>query len=382
MDSKQSTMLSLQCCRTDHVREEPRNGNGRGSFEAGTKLNVHAKEFTMSPPLQNSKSSGNLHQIMNNGSVPVSVSFQSNRLQHSKSSGNVLHTTSHVQPQSPPLKVHFAPVEKKGDTNNNYSKPSYNQIQASVQNGQLYNVPDHLRLKRSKSMNDALKKSTDISDLGPLPSDIHSLIQKASLNPNDLSQRHLMSSAKFLVEKAVENREYSNAAAKICATIIEKSRTETFVDSLFNTCQFIFKEREKLLRTAPSKYPAFLAFLYELYTQMKSREPKLKTAYSNLRTLTLIASCLLDFLNQGVMKVNSEVESLFFVFSSIGQDLEVFLPNKLNEIMDQMRIQFLKQTTSPSFRKTLLQMIELRASKWALPVESIIYYYPSNSQKK
>lgn len=115
---------------------------------------------------------------------------------------------------------------------------------------------------------------------------------------------------------------------------------------------------------------------------MKSREPKLKTAYSNLRTLTLIASCLLDFLNQGVMKVNSEVESLFFVFSSIGQDLEVFLPNKLNEIMDQMRIQFLKQTTSPSFRKTLLQMIELRASKWALPVESIIYYYPSNSQKK
>lgn len=47
-------------------------------------------------------------------------------------------------------------------------------------------------------------------------------------------------------------------------------------------------------------------------------------------------------------------------------------------ILLQVRDAFLNSSASaPAIRRTLLQLIELQASRWQLPGNTVLYYYPS-----
>lgn len=70
------------------------------------------------------------------------------------------------------------------------------------------------------------------------------------------------------------------------------------------------------------------------------------------------------------------MESLFFVLTAIGKDLEQELPTQLDLLLNGVRDAFLTAQTVPSIRKTLLQLIELSAAKWQLPAPAVMYYYP------
>jgi len=77
-----------------------------------------------------------------------------------------------------------------------------------------------------------------------------------------------MDLVKCIMERVLESRKHAEPAAKLSITIIEREKNETFLESLLNTCQQWYKERDRVLKQSTSKVPAFMAFLNEMYCQV------------------------------------------------------------------------------------------------------------------
>lgn len=75
-----------------------------------------------------------------------------------------------------------------------------------------------------------------------------------------------------------------------------------------------------------------------------------------------------------------QIECLFRTLTSVGRDLEIELPARLNQLYDKIRNVFLKSTLGPEIKKVMLQLIELRANSWQLPVSALNFYYPQSSR--
>lgn len=256
-------------------------------------------------------------------------------------------------------------------------------------------------IKRSKSTGsaDALAghlagHAKDFPEFANFPAEVQAAIHRAVEDPNQVSARTLMQLVKHIMDRVVESRSFAEPAAKLCITIIEKEKNETFLESLLNTCQLWYQNREKYLKaSSPSsgssgapivRYPAFMAFLNEMYCQLKRRQLQLKTQYDGvapgLLLLTLLAKCCQECLKPPSINSLKEMECLFFVLSSIGKDLETELPARMNAVLAGVRDAFLTPASVPAIRKTLLQLIELHAAQWQLPAPAIMYYYPATNK--
>lgn len=361
-------------------------------LQNSAKLNVHAKEFTMNHELHPSKSSGNL--AMSFDGLPA--------LQHSKSSGNILrhhppglfpiiptpmglpllHSSSQIIGQLPrvnfPINDLVHPVFS-GQNNQGISFTGWNH---TYQNNQS--------LKRSKSLNAADSQylaaklkgfSKEETDLGKFPPEDEANLKVAVEDPNQLPSRTLMDLVKVIMERVVEGIRYSEAGAKLCISIIEKEKNQTFVESLINTCQQWYQERDKILRGIKAgdgtRFTAFMWFLTEMCGQLKRAQLKgqFETLQPDLVLLSVLAKCCQACVSLPIKNL-SETECLFFVLTSIGRDLETEMPLQLDQLMASVRDGFLASAGAPAVRRTLLQLIELHASSWQLPGSSVLYYYP------
>ncbi|XP_026738823.1 CBP80/20-dependent translation initiation factor isoform X6 [Trichoplusia ni] len=360
------------------------------------KLNVHAKEFTMAKP-------ADLHNR-----PAMGIGYASVGLQHSRSA--VLHAQvpPHYRPVMPPHallnsassgnvphaqvgpRVHFKlqpqqaiiPEKKK-------SPPS------SLTNGNGKSIrPQSFTpgLKRSKSLTSAdalasgmaaLGLAADAGDLGNFPPEIQECIDKALEDPNAVCARTLMDAVGHLVSRAVESPRYALPAARRCIAVVERESTETFLESLLNTAQQWYHDRDKLLGSTVGggrpRLMAFLSFLLEMYCQLRRRaiQRRSASAQPGQVLLTLICKCCEDCIRQPVPSA-SDTENLFFVLTYIGRDLEQQLPGELERLLTAVRDAFLNTAAAPSIRRTLLQLIELHASRWQLPGCAVLYYYPSS----
>merc|ERR1712107_322396 len=172
-------------------------------------------------------------------------------------------------------------------------------------------------------------------------------------------------------------------AARFCISIIEREKKETFLESLLNTCQEWYHERGELLRSAtspPGRWPAFMAFLNEMYGLLKRRQLQLLTKYEGvapkLVLLTLLAECCIVTLTQTQMFTIPETEVLFLVLTHIQRDLLTEAPGQMTLIVNCLREAFLMTEAPAHVRKTLLQLLELQSAGWQLPAEAVMYYYP------
>ncbi|KAL2733667.1 CBP80/20-dependent translation initiation factor-like isoform X2 [Vespula maculifrons] len=403
------TKPSLEIYRPPGGRTEGTTAN-----VTNPRLNVHAKEFTMkqndSHPsksrtnasertpyyLQHSKSSGNVHRYLyaqqqqqqqqqlhhplhqqrhSHGSHHSSSSRQGHPLEMVASSGSILHGTN---------RVHFNVDQNEGKS----STPKVGRLTKSLSFVSTYG------LKRSKSLNaaDALAAKainiSDASELGKFPGPVQDTLLRAIDDPNLLNARSLMELVRHILERTVENRRYAEPAAKICITIIEKESKETFLESLLNICQQWYQDRARILRDESGchRYSAFMMFLNEMYCQLKRRQLQLKTQQEGVPPgrvlLTLLWKCCQDCLQPPVVNSLAETDCLFFILTCIGKDLDAELPAQLQQLLGSLRDAFLAdETTLPSVRKTLLQLIELHAAHWQLPAPAVVYYYPGSTSK-
>lgn len=245
-------------------------------------------------------------------------------------------------------------------------------------------------LKRSKSLGAAdsqnlMSKLKSIVkediDIKAFSEEDQTNIKLAIEDPNQLPSRTLMDLVKIIMEKAVEGIKYSESIAKLCVVIIEAEKNQTFLESLLNTCQQWYQERDKILRGIKAgdgtRFTAFMWFLTELYGLLKRQQLKelQESLQPALALLSVLAKCCQACVSLPI-KCLSETECLFFVLTSIGRDLETELPQQLELLLASVRDGFLASAGSANVGRTLLQLIELHASNWQLPGSSVLYYYP------
>ncbi|XP_055848895.1 uncharacterized protein LOC129913925 isoform X2 [Episyrphus balteatus] len=344
-------------------------------------------------------------QLNNMGGMSVPLPSSQHPLVNSPSSGNIFHTTGgsqRVKFAAEPQKMHNSSGQMKPNPHmNNNGQYLNNNNNSHINGGDAYaQLLSSNPLQRSKSLSSAdaltrgiaglgLALGNEVTDIGQFPPDIQSLIDTALEDPNQLNSRCLMELTSHFIKRAVEGRRYALPISRLCLTIIAKEQKETFLEALLNTCRHWYQEREKLLYTiqgmkSPSRvrFTAFMAFLTEMFCQLKRRQLQLRTqcdgAPPPLVLLTLLAKCCEDCVTPPVRSL-SEIECLFFVLTCIGRDLEQQLPQQLEVLLSLVRDAFLNASDSaPAIRRTLLQLIELQASHWQLPGNTVLYYYPSS----
>ncbi|XP_018573669.1 CBP80/20-dependent translation initiation factor [Anoplophora glabripennis] len=384
---------TMEIYRPPNVRTDLPNVSG--------KLNVHAKEFTMNHELHSSKSSGNLNLAMGYEPIP---------LQHSKSSGNILRhinhpgfvpilpgvplpllhssSTSHVLNHIPRPNYQYAAEIMAHPVFSGLNQPIYHSNWNNNQSKPISNAP--IALKRSKSLGATDSKNLAAKlksiakeeiDLSMFSSEEQTNLKAALEDPNQLATRSLMDLVKIIMEKVVEGIKFCEPIAKLCISIIENEKNQTFLESLLNMCQQWYQERDKILRGIKAgdgtRFTAFMWFLTELCSQIKRHQLKdqFESMQPDLVLLSILAKCCQACVSLPI-KCLSETECLFFVLTSIGRDLEAELPQQLEQLLASVRDGFLASAGSTSVRRTLLQLIELHASNWQLPGSSVLYYYP------
>ncbi|XP_045107081.1 uncharacterized protein LOC123502000 isoform X3 [Portunus trituberculatus] len=375
-----------------------------GYGDPRSSLNVNAKEFV-------SSGASNRPQTLQHSKSSSSVPFQGRQggLQHSKSGSNLRQTAPQhsgygAPPHDPPPastsppRVHFSD-DKENDPDMKcgpHSRPPSLAVGAFTQLG----------IKRSKSLGSAdlrasqlLESCTAMPDLGPFSPEVMNSITRATNDPNSVSARQLMEVVRHVFTRVVEASRHAEPAARLCISIIQKEKNETFLETLLNTCQEYFQERDRLLRNnPPAPYPgfvpahprwiAYMTFLNEMYTQLKRRHVQLMTKRMRnsetppgLLLLTLLAQCCQVCLKENAVNSLAETECLFFVLTGVGKDIEVELPHQMGRVMTAARDAFLTTVRVPAVRKTLLQLIEMHAARWQLPAPAVMYYYPGSGSK-
>ncbi|XP_046404465.1 uncharacterized protein DDB_G0271670 isoform X1 [Ischnura elegans] len=353
-----------------------------------------------SSSLSLSRSSGDLRALQQ--SPQRSVHFfagLSNEEQRQKMGKKQL---SHMAHQS--MAVGTAKSKEKGRRSHAMAS-SQNAIQpsptlprvASTSSAQSYPV---VGLKRSKSMSAAadFMPCSEAPNLGPFSPHVQAIIRHAVQDPNDLPARALMELVRNIFERIAEDRKYALPAAQLCIKIIEKEQQqETFLESLLNTCLQWYRQREQEMQlamkgssTSPgsaTKWLSFLSFLNEMYQQLKRRELQLQTKTEGVAPdiflLGLMHGCLISSLDTpAALNSLAEIDSIFIIIMCIGSDLEREQPQRMLSLMASVRdaLLSLDVVRIPKNRRTLLELIEVRAASWKLPAPAVMYYYPSSQE--
>ncbi|XP_046404467.1 uncharacterized protein LOC124169776 isoform X2 [Ischnura elegans] len=372
--------------------EMPQNGN---------QLNVHAKEFSANKGHHQPK--GGILMSKSSGSLAVNPGGIVRPSSSSSSSSTSSTGSSTVD----------KPTKKKGSSSLSLSRSS-GDLRALQQSPQrsvhffagLSNEEQRQKsypvvgLKRSKSMSAAadFMPCSEAPNLGPFSPHVQAIIRHAVQDPNDLPARALMELVRNIFERIAEDRKYALPAAQLCIKIIEKEQQqETFLESLLNTCLQWYRQREQEMQlamkgssTSPgsaTKWLSFLSFLNEMYQQLKRRELQLQTKTEGVAPdiflLGLMHGCLISSLDTpAALNSLAEIDSIFIIIMCIGSDLEREQPQRMLSLMASVRdaLLSLDVVRIPKNRRTLLELIEVRAASWKLPAPAVMYYYPSSQE--
>lgn len=112
--------------------------------------------------------------------------------------------------------------------------------------------------------------------------------------------------------------------SRLVISIIAKEQKETFLEALLNTCRQWYQERDKVLGATPSsknpsrpRFTAFMAFLTEMFCQLKRRQLQLRTQCDGISPalvlLTLLGKCCEDCVRPPARSL-SEVKFKVFSF--------------------------------------------------------------------
>ncbi|XP_015912223.1 MIF4G domain-containing protein A isoform X2 [Parasteatoda tepidariorum] len=311
---------------------------------------------------------------------------------------------SQKQPR-PPLELYRPPkIVQKNGTKVHFADD--NQLKRSPPPS-MTALPLELKsaLKRSKSF--TADESRELEKTGfhreAFPLEYQGLIRQAVLDPNSLSYQKLMELVRLICSKAVESLQFSAPAAQLCFSIIEKEHDHTFLESLQNCCREWYNERDKLLRSSfltpvgttvsgLRRWTAYVSFLIELYRHVKNQHcqiiqpsggnqvigphPNSPMGHLALTLQTLLYDCANIILKPPSLNSEGEIDILRQMLNMVGKQLEVDSPQRMQQLVSNLRDAFISPSISAQIRKTLLEVIELHASNWQLDLPQTMYYFP------
>lgn len=118
---------------------------------------------------------------------------------------------------------------------------------------------------------------------------------------------------------------YALPTSRFCIAIIAKEHKETYLEALLNTCRQWYQERDRVLgpaqkikNTARPRFTAFMAFLTEMFCQLKRRQLQLRTKCDGLSPpivlLTVLSKCCEDCVKPPVRSLSEVCTFAFFFF--------------------------------------------------------------------
>jgi len=235
-------------------------------------------------------------------------------------------------------------------------------------------------------------------NLFAFPLEVVNTLTRALEDPNRVPSRSLMELVKQILNRVITGTQgsswgyqnidirnepkLSEQAARLCIGIIEKEEKETFLESLINTCQELYHDRERILRQEISRWNSYISFLNQMYCLLKRKQLHFLRKYEGIAPklvlLSLLAECCTATLTSSLQSL-SEIETVFVVLTHIGRDLETETPGRMSLLVTCLREAFLTPHLNKQIGKTVLQLIELRAAGWNLPAQAVMYYYPGSS---
>lgn len=122
----------------------------------------------------------------------------------------------------------------------------------------------------------------------------------------------------FFYTKILLSFSYALPISRLCISIISKEKKETFLEALLNTCRQWYQERDKVLgaltnskNPARPRFTAFMAFLTEMFCQMKRRQLQLRTQCDGISPaivlLTLLGKCCEDCVRPPVRSLSEVI---------------------------------------------------------------------------
>ncbi|XP_003741755.1 MIF4G domain-containing protein A [Galendromus occidentalis] len=207
------------------------------------------------------------------------------------------------------------------------------------------------------------------------------LVKKALSDPNMLTLMQIMEVVRSICGKATEGIQHAGPSAQLCLSIIEKENGVTFLESLLNSCREWYNDRDKLLRSPqegsaiPKRWTAYVTFVAELYYRLR---PQRLITPRAVTLCTLLYDCLELLLKPTSLKNPTELECLRTVLSVVGKQIDADAPQRMNNLVNHMRDSFLGtiSANNQQMRKSILELIELRASSWQFDLQQSMYYFP------
>ncbi|XP_025204074.1 probable cyclin-dependent serine/threonine-protein kinase DDB_G0292550 isoform X2 [Melanaphis sacchari] len=366
-----------------------------------SKLNVHAKEFSLerSNTAPQSISNGAKQEGTRNNSSVLSRSrtFYTNDIKPNSQKksydykNNFVYKNNFQQmkycvqqkdTQGPKVQFKESKQKSKSIVNDQLNKCVTDpKNDFSLRRSKTYNGPDSKYYQNTSEETRTSGKCQSnefyIKDLNCFPEDINDMAKRIVKDTKNSPTKDLMLLALKIIEHVVNNQDTMKPSVNLSLYIIERDTRDTYVNMIINTIQLWFVKREKLLQ--PPRFFSYATFVLQMYKGMKQNKVLSnrmeKEAYSRKQTLLMLLfkiceHCLMPSKENTI----EEIECLFNIVDSIGRDLEQEVPDTLKQLYVSIRDVMLTRDCSSSVKKTLLHLIELRASQWSLPSSAVHYY--------
>ncbi|XP_026811429.1 GATA zinc finger domain-containing protein 14 isoform X5 [Rhopalosiphum maidis] len=327
-------------------------------FEDCSKLNVHAKEFSLErsntapQSIANGvKQEGTRHNA--NAVLSRSRTFYTNDIKpnsqkksydyknnfaYKNNCQQMKYNAQQKDTQGPKVQFKESKQKSKPTLNDQLNKCAMDpKNDFSLRRSKTYNGPDSKYYQNTSEETRASWKCQPnefyVKDLNCFPEDINDMAKRIVKDTKNSPTKDLMLLALKIIEHVVNNQDTMTPSVNLSLYIIERDTRDTYVNMIINTIQLWFVKREKLLQ--PPRFFSYATFVLQMY---------------------------------------KGIECLFNIVNGIGRDLEQEVPDTLKQLYVSIRDVMLTGDCSASVKKTLLHLIELRASRWVLPPSTVHYY--------
>lgn len=111
---------------------------------------------------------------------------------------------------------------------------------------------------------------------------------------------------------------YALPTSRFCIAIIAKEQKETYLEALLNNCRQWYQERHKVLgppqkikNSSRPRFTSFMAFLTEMFCQLKRRQLQLRTKCDgvppSIVLLTVLSKCCEDCVRPPVRSLSEVI---------------------------------------------------------------------------
>ncbi|XP_026811427.1 uncharacterized protein LOC113552741 isoform X3 [Rhopalosiphum maidis] len=372
-------------------------------FEDCSKLNVHAKEFSLErsntapQSIANGvKQEGTRHNA--NAVLSRSRTFYTNDIKpnsqkksydyknnfaYKNNCQQMKYNAQQKDTQGPKVQFKESKQKSKPTLNDQLNKCAMDpKNDFSLRRSKTYNGPDSKYYQNTSEETRASWKCQPnefyVKDLNCFPEDINDMAKRIVKDTKNSPTKDLMLLALKIIEHVVNNQDTMTPSVNLSLYIIERDTRDTYVNMIINTIQLWFVKREKLLQ--PPRFFSYATFVLQMYKGMKQNKVLLnrmeKEAYSRKQALLMLLLKICEHCLTPSKEKNTieEIECLFNIVNGIGRDLEQEVPDTLKQLYVSIRDVMLTGDCSASVKKTLLHLIELRASRWVLPPSTVHYY--------